>query len=98
MLELAVELVNLRVRLRGAARAPAAPPEVEPSAGRPARPALTEVVDCDTPVPVYRRSMLALGADVEGPALVLDEVATTWLAPGWRARRDRVGNLLLQHG
>lgn len=97
-LELAVELANLRVRLSGPARAPAGPPEVEPSAVRPARPTLTEVVDCDTPVPVYRRSMLAPGADVEGPALVLDEVATTWLAPGWRARRDRVGNLLLQHG
>ncbi len=99
-LELAVELVNLRVRLSVPARAPARPPEVEPPpdgrARGATRPLRTRVVDCDAPVPVFRRSMLAVGGDVAGPALIVDEVATTWLAPGWRGRRDRFGNLLLE--
>jgi hypothetical protein len=27
--------------------------------------------------------------------VLLDDVATTWLASGWRAERDAFGNLLL---
>jgi N-methylhydantoinase A len=46
-------------------------------------------------VPVLVRAALAVGASQEGPAVILDEVATTWLAPGWRALRDGAGNLLL---
>jgi N-methylhydantoinase A len=56
---------------------------------------VAELFGCERPVPVLVRAALAVGASQEGPAVILDEVATTWLAPGWRALRDGAGNLLL---
>jgi len=47
-------------------------------------------------VPLYRRERLAAGCTLDGPAIIAEQVATTWLAPGWRARVDAPGNLLLQ--
>ncbi|MGY6630802.1 MAG: hydantoinase B/oxoprolinase family protein [Wenzhouxiangella sp.] len=45
--------------------------------------------------PVIRRS--AMGADdrVTGPALIIDDHATVVVEPGWQARPDRFGNLIL---
>ena len=55
------------------------------------------VAGCDLPVPVMARGAVGFDKDAAlcGPALILDDVATTWLASGWRANRDRAGNLLL---
>jgi 5-oxoprolinase (ATP-hydrolysing) len=45
--------------------------------------------------PVHDRAGLAMGAVVEGPALIVDPVATTVIEPGWRATIDREGSILL---
>jgi N-methylhydantoinase A len=92
-LDLPVELVNLRVRLTAPARAPALPVVADAAASVPQHrrmPGYTDVV------PVLRRAALPVAAEQIGPAVILDDVATTWLAPGWRARRDGWGNLLLR--
>ena len=47
-------------------------------------------------VPLYRREQLPAGFGVEGPAIIAERVATTWLAPGWHAAVDAAGNLLLE--
>ncbi|PTQ58917.1 5-oxoprolinase (ATP-hydrolysing) [Sphingomonas aurantiaca] len=45
--------------------------------------------------PVLAREGLPVGHGVDGPALILDSVSTTIVEPGWRARVDTVGNLIL---
>ncbi len=45
--------------------------------------------------PVHDRAGLAAGATVDGPALLIDPVSTTAVEPGWRARVDAIGNLIL---
>jgi N-methylhydantoinase A len=94
-LDLPVELVNLRVRLTAPPRAPALPTITPARATPAAAPAAASLPGFLVPVPLHRREGLAVGARVEGPAVILDAVATTWLAPGWQAERDAYGNLLL---
>ncbi|MBX3595818.1 hydantoinase B/oxoprolinase family protein [Sphingomonas sp.] len=45
--------------------------------------------------PVFRRAGLAAGRAVAGPALIVDPVATTVVEPGWSARLDREGSIIL---
>jgi len=45
--------------------------------------------------PLHRRETLAAGAAVAGPALIIDAVSTTMVEPGWQARVDASGNLIL---
>ncbi len=94
-LDLPVELVNLRVRLTAPPRAPALPSIAAEPPAAGAAPAAVRVAGCAAPVPLHRRAALGVTDVLTGPAVILDDVATTWLAPGWRAQRDRLGNLLL---
>jgi N-methylhydantoinase A len=65
--------------------------------GQPAAPAeMVEVAGEPTAVPLYRRHELAAGQHLQGPAIVVEDVATTWLAAGWRCHLDSLGNLLLR--
>ena len=96
-MDLPVELVNLRLAVTGPApaielaRAPARPDHRHP-------PERVEVAGQPRPVPVYRRDQLPAGTELEGPAIVTEAAATCWLSPGWRARIDDLGNLLLGRG
>ncbi|MEJ2508066.1 MAG: hydantoinase/oxoprolinase family protein [Gammaproteobacteria bacterium] len=94
-LDLPVELVNVRAELRAAAPAVA----LEPLAPGEAAPiAEAALVGIETRAPVYARAMLGSGQSVRGPALITETVSTTYLAPGWYAEVDAVGNLLLSRG
>ncbi|MCG6941885.1 MAG: hydantoinase/oxoprolinase family protein [Thiohalocapsa sp.] len=97
-LDLPVELVNLRVRLTLPARAPVLPvlEDAAADAATVSAPERVHIPGCAERVPVLRRGALSVGAELAGPAVILDDVSTTWLAPGWRARRERWGNLLLR--
>jgi 5-oxoprolinase (ATP-hydrolysing) len=44
---------------------------------------------------VYRREILPAGATVESPALIVDAISTTVIEPGWQARVDAEGSLIL---
>ena len=46
--------------------------------------------------PVLAREGLPAGHAVDGPALMIDPMATTVVEPGWRARVDAIGNLILE--
>ena len=92
-LDVPVELVNVRVGLTGGGEPPDLPRLAEgPAAGPEAR---MGVYGIDDAVPVYRRDRLPAGQTIEGPAIVTEPVATTYIAPGWRADVDPVANLLL---
>jgi 5-oxoprolinase (ATP-hydrolysing) len=45
--------------------------------------------------PAYRRETLRPGFETNGPALVLEQGATTYVAPGWQARMSEHGDLIL---
>ena len=92
-LSMPVELVNVRVVCCG--------PDGElmlsdlPAGAAPRATDRVSVYGVDAPVPVFDRVALAAGAQLRGPALITETVSTTWLAPGWDAQLDFVGNLLL---
>jgi 5-oxoprolinase (ATP-hydrolysing) len=46
--------------------------------------------------PVYDRDGLTPGATIAGPAIIKEATATTIVEPGWQARMDRMGNLILE--
>ena len=46
-------------------------------------------------VPLYLREGLAEGFSAPGPLLVVDDVSTTVVEPGWSVRVDAIGNLVL---
>ena len=92
-----VELVNIRCNLHGR------PPEIhlpaiEIDAADRMAPRTATLVGCPEPVPVWPRGQLAAGQVFEGPALVTETVATTWLPGGWVCRVDPAGNLQLRRG
>ena len=90
-LDLPAELVNLRAAL--SVPAPAINLTAEPTTASGCGNA--RVQGCADPVPVIPRAGFPQGQVVEGPAVITDAEATTWLAPGWRAWRDPAGNLHL---
>ena len=87
-----VELVNLRVRLLGE-RPDFELPELQPAGD--SQPGTTSVYGFDEPVPVYARSTLIKDQSIDGPALITETTSTTWISPGWQARVDHWGNLVL---
>lgn len=91
-LDMPVELVNVRVGLFSQGPAPRLTAVTTTQAKSPQSVALVGIAD---PVHVYPRETLAEENTVRGPALITESVATTFLAPGWSARVDQFGNLLL---
>jgi len=95
-LEQPLELVNLRLTLQGAA--PQLPLSALPQAGgdTPLQPQRwLQLADQTEPVALWQRMDLVAGMRLRGPALIVESVASCWLAPEWEARVDEVGNLVL---
>ncbi len=92
-LDLPVELVNLRLQLQGPQPQL---PLTERDGGAKAEPVdFTTLYGIDEAVPVWSRDTLAPGQELDGPALITEQVSTTWLAPDWRCQVDPYGNLVL---
>ncbi len=104
-----IEVVNLRVETRGRTARPAEAPEAATPSAVPADSALETVeVSFDVAAedggpalqrvrtPVFRRSDLAPGMVLEGPALIVEDVSTTVLEPGWTARVNGYHHLVLE--
>jgi N-methylhydantoinase A len=47
------------------------------------------------PTSIYDRDRLAVDQQVKGPAVIEEWTSTTLVPPGWAARTDRLGNLVL---
>ncbi len=93
-LDESLELVTLRVAIQGP-RPPVSLPEYPEGSAEPD--SHVSVAGHAEPVPVWQRFALSPDKREPGPALVVDPVSTTWIAPEWCVRRDRHGNLHLEH-
>jgi N-methylhydantoinase A len=95
-----VELVNLRVQAIGEKQRPhigedrSVRPMAEPFGQRAVYWRLVGWVDA----PLYRRTELASGQCVAGPAIIEEYGSTVVVPPDWSARRDGYGNLILEKG
>ena len=88
-----VELVNIRL----GARAKAAMGTLEKFAANTvaSEPKKTYMADLKGMVPVHERQKLVQGVALQGPAIITETAATSWIAPGWSASLDQWGNLKL---
>jgi N-methylhydantoinase A len=92
-LDLPIELVNLRVRVRGPSptlRLPAATASRQAGSG-----ARIIAYGCDQPVEILNRDALLARGTLVGPAIIADPIATTWVGAGWQVSVDPVGSLRL---
>jgi N-methylhydantoinase A len=88
-----VELVNVRVHAQG----PAGRLRLERHVSRHGTPARGIALHgVDGPVALRERDALDIGAEIVGPALIVERIATTYVAPRWRAYLDEWGNLNLE--
>lgn len=88
-LDLAVELVNLRVTLSGDMPKPNL-------AVKQARLKKDEIpFEIDKGMRIYQREELMPNNIIKGEGLIVEQVATTYLAPGWQCEVDHIGNLIL---
>lgn len=94
-----VELVNLRVRVREQSSVPFSLSQDEVSGASDALEALepeqVELVGMGL-VSVYRRAALRVGQQIEGPALITEQVSTSLVEGGWQCSVDPTGVLLLE--
>jgi N-methylhydantoinase A len=95
-----VEVTAARVRARLRRQKPPVPPLApgprSPQAALSGR--RTVVFDRPRDARVYARERLLAGNVIEGPAVVAQMDATTLVPPGWRARVDSAGNLVIEGG
>ncbi|MCW8828299.1 MAG: hydantoinase/oxoprolinase family protein [Gammaproteobacteria bacterium] len=93
-LELPLELVNLRLQLRGP-RSELPLGLIRDGAGD-AFSGRAVLHGIDGTVELLARERLRGGDEIIGPALITEQVSTTFLAPQWRGYVDPHGNLMLQ--
>ena len=94
----AVEIVSLRLRGIGVTGKPSLKPEHARRTHRP-RPQSTVPVRFEKgriEIPVYDRQILKPGAQLSGPALIIEYGSTALVPAGWRAVVDEWHNLLLR--
>src|SRR5215217_1871528 len=92
-----VEFVNLRVAALGELERDVA--GFKPPSGGEVPPHDTREVifeDERMPTKIFRRDQLPAGAEVAGPLVIEEDTATTVVPPGWDARVDELGNVIIE--
>lgn len=94
-----VRLINLR--LRASAPPPLTfdidHPPVSKTEGKPKKSKMT-FGGTTYDVPIWRREAMASKTIVVGPARIDQDDTTTIVPPGWTARLDKLGNILISYG
>ncbi|UCC82639.1 MAG: hydantoinase/oxoprolinase family protein [Gemmatimonadota bacterium] len=94
-----VEAVTLRVTARARVAHPGPSPIEEAETAAAAEHEIRVYVDAEwRQVPLYRRATLRAGQRLDGPAVIAEYSATTWLPPAWHAEVAAYGDLLLAAG
>ena len=91
-LDLPVELVNVRVALRSPVdRIKLAHVKVESEAIES-----VELYGYSSLIPMYQRTAMTVNQQIQGPALIAETVATSFISDGWRCTVQIEGHLLLE--
>ena len=93
-LALAVELVNVRLALKGQSMEIVLP-ELEQNNCTLQATAQVRLYGCENEVPVFEREALQHGAKITGPALITETVSTTYIAADWQCEVEQNGCLML---
>jgi N-methylhydantoinase A len=94
-----VEAVTLRVTARARVAHPGSQPIEGAETAAAAEHTLRVYIDeAWREVPLYRRAELRAGQRIEGPAVIAEYSATTWLPPTWHADVAPYGDILLACG
>lgn len=91
-LQLPVVAVNVRVSVFGDGCALTLPPVTRQWGDHCGAVTLADAAE---PAPVYRREALGADQKISGPALIIEDVATTYIKRGWTACVAATGHLLL---
>ena len=91
---LTIDMVRIEAAARGAHDLPAFDPAA--TAGAPVVEVAAYMAGETRAAPVFARAELAAGQAIAGPALVIDPVATLAVEPGWTARMEAGGMLVLR--
>ena len=94
-LDLPVELVTVRLAVTAPGSGFVLPTRA--AGGAPPQAGLCRLPD-GARVSLWQREQLPVGGCLHGPAIIAEQVATTWLAAGWRCEVDPYGNLMLSRG
>lgn len=98
------DMVSLRITVTGLMKKPSprsvtqGSKQPEKNAVRRAKPVFFRDAGGFVPTPVYERTGLRHGNEIEGPALIEEHASTTVIAPGDRLTVDAFGNLVLAIG
>lgn len=87
---------TLRVEAASAGGAPAAIVPLAQRSGPPLESVSLFTAGTHHHAPLYNRADIAAGFIAAGPLLVVDEVSTVVVEPGWQVRGDAIGNLVLE--
>ena len=88
-----IEIVNIRVNVVAPAQEISLPKN---TAGEPCNNYETSrVYGSAEPAKVYSRQTMSTDSEIEGPAIIIEYSATTYVAEGWQVRVDQYSNLLL---
>ncbi|MDP6617930.1 MAG: hydantoinase/oxoprolinase family protein, partial [Nitrospinota bacterium] len=90
------EIVNYRVSVYASLPKPEFPAPKSGGASRSAKKREVYFGEGFLPASVFRREDLGADSRLKGPAIVDEEGSTTVLPPGWTARVDAAGNLVLE--
>ncbi len=90
-LDLPIELVNIRARVFASPETLSLPPLPQ----RPAPTAAFRSLHNIGNTAIYQRTELSPGQVINGPALICEQIATSFIAQNWQAEVDQYGNLLL---
>ena len=90
-----VELVNIRLGARALAVLQSVDIPHPGDGPREAEMLYMSELACD--VPIYQRHELKHTESLQGPVILKETVATTWIKPGWMLTADQWGNLHLKN-
>ena len=93
-LQQAIELVNIRLSAHGPANPLKIPTLGNKETSGP--PKQAQLYGVNEGVMIVAREELSAGQQIDGPLLITETVATTFIEGGWQCRVDDYGNLLLK--
>lgn len=95
-LDVEIELVNIRLSVKGEASSFTLP-EL-PSANQVSEPInYINLYGYKNKVAVYKRETISKQQIINGPALIVEKVSTTYIQENWQCTMDEYGNLLLEY-